>query len=355
MANVKITDLTAYTNPASTDVLPIVDVGADVTKKVSIGEVVGKISGDVDVATDGTSSITAGAVSTTELGGDITAAGKALLDAAAQRTTLGLATVASTGAYSDLSGTPTLVTQLDDLTDVDVTTTPPNDGEALVWDNGASEWVPGSAGATAAGSANEIQYNDGASGLAASSDLTWDDTGKELGVGGDINLDDGGTYATTLQMVTATANRTISFPDATGTVALVAGSNGQVTYNNTGAQAGGNLSYDATTGTFGYGSGRGTVTQQTNKSTGVTLNAPCGAITMNGAALNADTTVTFTLTNSSIAANDLLVLNHISGGTAGSYVLNAQAAAGSASINVTNISTGSLSEAIVIDFAIIKS
>jgi len=36
MANVKITDLTAYTDPASTDVLPIVDVGADVTKKVTV-------------------------------------------------------------------------------------------------------------------------------------------------------------------------------------------------------------------------------------------------------------------------------------------------------------------------------
>ena len=204
------------------------------------------------------------------------------------------------------------------------------------------------------GSDTQVQFNDNGV-FGGSADLTWDDTGKELGVGGDINLDDGGTYTTTLQIVTPTADRTISFPDATGTVALVAGSNGQVTYNNAGAQAGGNLSYDATTGTFGYGSGRGTVTQQTNKSTGVTLNAPCGAITMNGAALSADTTVSFTLTNSSIAANDLLVLNHISGGTVGSYVLNAQAAAGSASINVTNISTGSLSEAIVIGFAIIKS
>lgn len=62
MANIKITDLTAYTAPADTDVLPIVDVGADVTKKVSVGELVGTIAGDVDVATDGTSSIAAGAI-----------------------------------------------------------------------------------------------------------------------------------------------------------------------------------------------------------------------------------------------------------------------------------------------------
>jgi len=95
----------------------------------------------------------------------------------------------------------------------------------------------GGGDASVAGSDTEIQYNDNGS-LGASADLTWDDTGKELGVGGDINLDDGGTYSTTVQSVTPTANRTISFPDATGTVALVAGSSGQVTYNNAGAQAG---------------------------------------------------------------------------------------------------------------------
>ena len=38
MANVKITDLNAYTDPASTDVLPIVDVVTDETKKVSIAD-----------------------------------------------------------------------------------------------------------------------------------------------------------------------------------------------------------------------------------------------------------------------------------------------------------------------------
>ena len=63
-------------------------------------------------------------------------------------------------------------------------------------------------------------------------------TGTGVNLDGDVTLDDGGTYETTLQMVTPTADRTISFPDATGTVALVAGSNGQLTYNSSGAQAG---------------------------------------------------------------------------------------------------------------------
>lgn len=38
MADIKITDLPAYTDPVSTDVLPIVDVGGDLTKKVSIAD-----------------------------------------------------------------------------------------------------------------------------------------------------------------------------------------------------------------------------------------------------------------------------------------------------------------------------
>jgi hypothetical protein len=38
MATTKITDLTAYTDPISTDVVPIVDVTSDVTKKVSIAD-----------------------------------------------------------------------------------------------------------------------------------------------------------------------------------------------------------------------------------------------------------------------------------------------------------------------------
>ena len=70
---------------------------------------------------------------------------------------------------------------------------------------------------------------------------------EEIDVNGDITLDDGGTFTTTLQTVTPTANRTISFPDATGTIALVAGSSGQLLYNNAGANAGtSTITYDGT-------------------------------------------------------------------------------------------------------------
>jgi hypothetical protein len=226
---------------------------------------------------------------------------------------------------------------------------------------GSLDFVGAGAAATPGGSDTQVQFNDDGD-FGGSADLTWDDTGKVLEVGGDINLDDGGTYKTTLQIVTpATADRTITFPDATGTVGLVAGSSGQLVYNDSGAYAGTSITFDATTGTrfvlpFGYGAGAGgTVTQGTDKATAVTLNTRCGTITMNAAALADATTVSFTLTNSQIEATDVVMLNHASAGTAGAYTLNAQAAAGSASINVRNVSGGSLSEAIVLRFAVIKA
>lgn len=98
----------------------------------------------------------------------------------------------------------------------------------------------------------------------------------------------------------------------------------------------------------------GTVTQATDKSTGVTLSKATGEITMNGAALAAATIVSFTLTNTLIDATDVLILNHVSGGTLGSYTLNAACAAGSAVIYVRNNTAGILSEAIVIRFVLIK-
>ena len=106
----------------------------------------------------------------------------------------------------------------------------------------------------------------------------------------------------------------------------------------------------------GYSTGEGgTVTQATSKATGVTLNKKCGQITLNSASLAASTTVSFVLTNSTIAATDLLVLNHVSVGTFGGYTLNARAAAGSATIDVRNVTAGALAEAIVIGYAVVKA
>ena len=99
----------------------------------------------------------------------------------------------------------------------------------------------------------------------------------------------------------------------------------------------------------------GTVTQATNKSTGVTLNTESGQITMNDAALAAAAEVSFTVTNSEIAATDVVVVNHGYAGNAGSYLVGVSAiAAGSFGITVTNVSGGSLSEAIVINFVALK-
>ncbi len=111
------------------------------------------------------------------------------------------------------------------------------------------------------------------------------------------------------------------------------------------------------TGGLGYTTGAGgTVTQATSKSTGVTLNRPTGQITMNGAALAANTGVGFTLTNSVIAATDLIFVQ-IQSGVADptAYVVSsANAAAGSAGIYVRNVTGGSLSENLVLKFAVIK-
>lgn len=118
----------------------------------------------------------------------------------------------------------------------------------------------------------------------------------------------------------------------------------------------GNLRGFTATGGLGYTTGAGgAVTQITSKSTGVTLNTVTGIITMNAASLAADTTVSFNLTDSAIAATDAVVVLHESAGTLGAYSFASTAAAGSVSIAVHNNTPGALAEAIVLRFAVIKS
>jgi len=99
---------------------------------------------------------------------------------------------------------------------------------------------------------------------------------------------------------------------------------------------------------------QGTVTQATNKSTGVTLNKSAGRITMNGALLASNTAVSFTLTNSLISTADAIIVNVSGGGTAGAYTTYVSSmTAGSAVLTLRNMTGGDLSEAVILNFAII--
>jgi hypothetical protein len=108
-----------------------------------------------------------------------------------------------------------------------------------------------------------------------------------------------------------------------------------------------------TGGGLGYGTGSGgTVTQATNKSTAVTLNKTTGTITMNNAALAAGASVTFLCNNSGFAASDVPVLSVYNNTN---YRVEPSASIiGGFYVRVTNVTGGSLSEAIVINFAVIK-
>jgi len=112
------------------------------------------------------------------------------------------------------------------------------------------------------------------------------------------------------------------------------------------------------TGGIGYIAGAGgTVTQLTSKATGVTLNTVSGEITTSNSNLNGDATVSFTLTNSAIANTDVMIINHVSGGTVGRYVFNAACNAGSADITIRNITAGgggNEAAALVLRYVVIK-
>ena len=95
----------------------------------------------------------------------------------------------------------------------------------------------GGGGGTPGGVDTQVQFNDGGA-FGGDAGLTYNKTTDELTLAGDLSLDSGGSFATTIQSVTPTANRTISFPDQTGTVGLVSGATGNIQYNNAGQLAG---------------------------------------------------------------------------------------------------------------------
>lgn len=134
---------------------------------------------------------------------------------------------------------------------------------------------------------------------------------------------------------------------------------GATTFSSTTTSAGvastaGITSSSASAG-VGYATGAGgAVTQATSKATGFTLSKITGQITTAADALAAATIVSPVWTNTVIAATDTVVINHVSGGTLGAYTINVAPGAGTATLTLRNNTAGSLSEALVLNFAIIK-
>lgn len=206
--------------------------------------------------------------------------------------------------------------------------------------------------------------------LSGNRSLSWvlGNTDRILTLGGNATLG-GGTHSGTNtgdQTITLTGDvsgsGTASFMATIGaakvTSAMLNADVFSTAHSWTGAQSFASLTSASPTAGLGYATGAGgAVTQTTSKSTGVTLNKVNGQITMNNAALGAGATVFFLLTNSAIAATDV-VYAQLTGGYAGiaTYRVQAEAiSAGQCWITLANISDGSLSEAVVLSFVVIKS
>jgi hypothetical protein len=110
---------------------------------------------------------------------------------------------------------------------------------------------------------------------------------------------------------------------------------------------------DSATAGVGYATGAGgTVTQITSRTTGVTINKVSGAITLVSAAGTA-TWQSFTVTNSAVAATDVIVVNQKSGTDKNMIHVTA---VGAGSFEVTFATTGGTTvEQPVFSFAVIKA
>jgi len=145
---------------------------------------------------------------------------------------------------------------------------------------------------------------------------------------------------------------------ASGNISACTSTSMVLTTPNIGAATGTSLTASgviASTGTagVGYATGAGgTVTQLTSRVTLVTLNKRCGAITMFSAAGSA-TPATFQVNNSTVGANDVIILNQASGSNLYSFIVTTVAAG---SFNISFFSSlGVGVDAPVINFAVIKA
>ncbi len=118
------------------------------------------------------------------------------------------------------------------------------------------------------------------------------------------------------------------------------------------ATVSGTLLATSPTAGIGYGAGSGsTSTQLTNKSTAVTLNGLTGQITLNSFSMSSAATASFTLTNSAIAATDVIITN----ANSASYSARATTGGtGTSLFTIKNESAVTASDSPVISFSILR-
>ena len=167
-----------------------------------------------------------------------------------------------------------------------------------------------------------------------------------------------------LAITTDASSRTLTLPAAVSRgLTTVQGISGQVitfpagtntyTYEFTTDDAGTTVTVrDLSVPALGYSIGGGAITQITSRTTGVTLNKSSGTITLFSAA-GSTSYQTFTVTNSFVAANDVIVINQQSGTDKMAMFVTAVAAG---SFNITfATTTGTTTEQPVINFAVVKA
>ena len=111
---------------------------------------------------------------------------------------------------------------------------------------------------------------------------------------------------------------------------------------------------------IGYATGTGgAVTQITSRTTGVTLNKLTGKITTDNTSLGAELSAEFTVTNSTVAIDDVVSTSIRSGTNGGQTIAEVTGvAAGSFNIKVTNNNAaggGAETGAIILNFAVVKA
>jgi hypothetical protein len=278
------------------------------------GAVTDGSKGDINVSGGGTTwTIATSAVNTSKMGGDITAAGKALLDdanASAQRTTLGLGSIATQNS-SSVSITGGSIAGITDL---------------AIADGGTGQSTRQSAMDALAGSVTNGQFlrGDGANVLMAAikaSDvptLNQNTTGTASNVTGTVAVVNGGTGATTASdartnlglgtiATQSSSNVTITGGSIAGITDLAVADGG--TGASTAANALTNLGAYPASNPSGYTSNTGTVTSVGGTGTvnGITLT---GSVTTSG-----NLTLGGTLSNVNLASQVTGTLPIANGGT----------------------------------------